>query len=155
MSVFNYPEPRAPEYKKPESAEDCLPQARRLVNKLAPSEPIPMSVLPVLFVRDDDKTLIITLPDQLECIREATTQALIEKGAQKVDFIDAEELCGEKCRTYSVADGSRELDLLKEGKASGTDLDLITGMGLGEATRKYLDKSPEYTSVFLDVAGAW
>jgi hypothetical protein len=154
MKVYNYPSPRAPEFKKPTSIGDCLPQARLLIDKVSGSEPIPFTVSPRLFVRDGDKVLIVTVPDQIKYISEAVTQALMEQGAQKVDFINAEELLVEKCNTYSVEDGWRELDLLKEGKASGGPLDLLTGLGLGEATRQYLDEHIEYTSVFLDVGGA-
>jgi hypothetical protein len=154
MKVFNYPSARAPLFKKPTSIDDCLPQARLLVEKVPASQPIPLTVSPKLFVREGDRVLIVTMPDQLDCITEAATQALREQGGQKVDFIYAEELLGQKCERYSVEDGWRETELLKEGKASGGPLDLITGLGLGEATSKYLDKHPEYTSVFLDIGGA-
>jgi hypothetical protein len=154
MTVYNYPAPHAPSYKKPTSVKDCLLRARRLVSKITPSEKIPFSVLPQLYVRDGDKVLIVTLPDQLEYISEAVTQVLMDQGARKVDFIVPQELGVEKCKTYSIEDGWRELDLLVEGKASGTNLDLLTGLGLGDATREYLDKNPGYTSVFLDCAGA-
>ena len=33
MKGYNYPEPRAPGYKKPTSIEDCLAQARLLAKK--------------------------------------------------------------------------------------------------------------------------
>jgi hypothetical protein len=153
MAVYNYPEPRAPIFKKPKSVEDCLPRARFLVKKISPSELVPRGVISQLHLREGDKILIGTVPDQDKYISEAITQALVEQGARKVDFISAEQLTGQKCNAYSVEDGWRETELYKEGKASGTMIDLITGLGLGEATAKYLDQHPEYTSVFLDVAG--
>lgn len=33
MSMYNYPEPRSPCYRKPTSIDDCLPQARILAKK--------------------------------------------------------------------------------------------------------------------------
>lgn len=153
MPVFSYPAPCAPVYKKPKSALDCLPQARKLVRKIAPGERPRFGVAPKLFVREGDKVLIVTLPDQDKCVAEAVTQALMEQGAKKVDFIYPLDLVGENAEKCSVEDGWREVKLYTEGKASGTPVDLLTGLGLGEATAKYLDSHPEYTSVFLDVAG--
>jgi hypothetical protein len=97
--------------------------------------------------------LIVTLPDQDKYVAEAVIQALMEQGAEKVDFIYPRELVGKDPDTFSVEDGWREVELMKEGRASGTAVDLLTGLGLAEATSKYLDGHPEYTSVFLDVAG--
>lgn len=153
MAAYNYPSPIAPSFAKPKRVEDCLPRARFLVKKLAPSDPVPRGVISQLHLREGDRILIGTVPDQDPYIKEAVTQALMEQGAQKVDFISAEELTGQSCNAYSVEDGWRELDLYTEGKASGTLIDLITGLGLGEAMAKYLDRHPEYTGVFLDVAG--
>lgn len=153
MAVYNYPGPIAPSFTKPKRVEDCLPRARFLVKKISPSDPVPRGVISQLHFRERDRILIGTVPDQDKYVSEAVTQALMEQGAQKVDFISAEELTGQKCNAYSVEDGWREVDLLKEGKASGTLIDLITGLGLGEAMAKYLDQHPDYTSVFLDVAG--
>jgi len=52
MPIYNYPAPRSPEYKKPASVEDCLPQARLLVRKVPPSEKPKVRVAPRLFVKD-------------------------------------------------------------------------------------------------------
>lgn len=154
MSIYNYSAPCSPEYKKPTSIEDCLPQARKLVKKLAASERPPFAVAPRLYIKEGDRVLIVTLPDQDKYLADAVSQALLEQGAEKVDFIYPRELVGKDPNKYSVEDGWREVDLLKEGKASGTLIDLLTGLGLGEATRKYLDEHLEYTRIFLDVGGA-
>ncbi len=154
MSVFSYPAPCAPGYKKPNDINDCLPQARRLVRKLAPGERPRVSVAPWLFVREGDNILIVTLPDQDKYVAQAVSRALAEQGAAKVDYLYPKELVGRDPDICSVADGWKEAVLLDEGKASGTAADLVTGMGLVEATAKYLDSHPDYTGVFIDVAGA-
>ncbi|MDZ4246134.1 MAG: hypothetical protein U1D67_03335, partial [Dehalococcoidia bacterium] len=153
MSVYNYPAPCAPDYKKPTKVADCLPQARKLVTKIAASEQPKVGVAPRLFVKEGDVVLIVTLPDQDKYVAEAAAQALMEKGAKKVDFIYPRQLVGRDPEIVSVEDGWKEVELLKAGKASGTEADLITGLGLGEAARKHLDEHPEYTSIFFDVAG--
>ena len=152
MPVYNYPAPRAPHYNKPTKIEDCLPQARALVKKLAPHEQ-PFSEREVMFVKDGDKVLIVTLPDQDKYVAAAVEQAMIEQGAESVDWIYPRELTGKEAPTHSLDDGWNEIELYKEGKASGSPIDLMTGMDLGEATRKYLEKHPEYTAVFLGIAG--
>jgi hypothetical protein len=155
MSMYNYPAPCSPGYKKPARIEDCLPQARQLVKKLAASERPPfLSVAPRFYIREGDRVLIVTLPDQDQYVADAVRQALLEQGAEKVDYIYPRELVGKDPDTYSVEDGWKEVVLLKEGKASGTLIDLVTGLGLGEATGKHLDEHPGYTRVFLDVGGA-
>ncbi len=154
MSVYSFPPPCAPNYKKPRSVEDCLPQARRLVKKVGPNERIGISVAPLLFVREGDKLLIVTLPDQDKYVAEAVRQALMEAGAAKVDFVYPKQLVGRDPEIVSVADGWKEVELFAEGKASGTLIDLLTGLGLVEAASKYLDSHPEYTGVFVDAAGA-
>jgi hypothetical protein len=154
MSAYNYPAPCAPEYKKPAGVQDCLHQARLLVKKISSSErPRGGEVAPRFTVIEGDTVLIVTLPDQDRYVAEAVTQALLEHGAKKVDFITPAELVGKDPDTFSVADGWREVELLREGKASGTLTDLLTGQGLGVATRKYLEEHPEYTSVFIDIGG--
>jgi len=154
MGKFIYPAPCAPDYQKPLSIEDCLPQARLLVEKIGQQDrPHIVSAAPRLYVREGDRVLIVTVPDQDRYVREAVTQVLMEKGATKVTFVTPMDLVGKETETFSVEDGWREAQLLLEGKASGGTLDLITGLNLGEATRDYLDKHPEYTCVFLDVGG--
>lgn len=152
MAMYSYPRPCAPDYRKPTRIEDCLPQARALVRKMAPSER-PWGGKELLNVREGDKLLIVTLPDQDKYVAEAVTQALMEQGADKVDFIYPRDLTGRDPGRFSLVDGWREVELMKEGKASGTNTDLVTGLGLCEAMSKYLDEHPEYTGVFLDVAG--
>jgi len=154
MSIYSFPEPCFPDYRQPKSVADCLPQARRLVKKVGPAEKPRVGVAPRLFVREGDKVLIVTLPDQDKYVAEAVIQALTEQGAAKVHFLYPQELVGRDPDLVSVADGWKEVELLAEGKASGTLADLVTGLGLVEATAKYLDRHPEYTSVFIDVAGA-
>jgi len=153
MDVYSYSAPCAPTYKKPTSVTDCLPQARLWVTKITTPGWRPMGQDPRLHVKEGDKVLIVTVPDQDQYVAEAVTQALMEQGAKKVDFIYPQQLIGRDPDTFSVEDGWREVELLKEGKASGTLVDLLTGLGLGEATRKYLDEHPEYTAVFIDVGG--
>ncbi len=153
MSVYRFTEPCAPDYKKPTSVKDCLPQARRLVIKVSPTETPRYGVAPRLYVREGDKILIVTLPDQDKFVAEAVTQALKEQGAAQVDFIYPRQLVGRDPELTSVADGWKEYILMEGGKASGTGADLVTGLGLVGAAANYLDEHPEYTSVFVDVAG--
>ncbi len=162
MVRYNYLGPCSVDYKEPTSVEECLPQARRMVRKLAPGETRPEVVAgpmddikPHFSVsREGDNFLIVTLPDQNKYVAEAITQALMEQGAKKVDFIYPLDLVGKNPDKCSVEDGWREVELYKEERASGTNVDLVTGLGLAKATEKYLDAHPEYTCVCLDVAGA-
>ena len=150
MPVYNYPAPRAPEYKQPTSIEDCLPQARAIVKKLGASER-PFSGRELLWIREGDRVLIVTLPDQDKYVAEAVEQAIMEQGAEKVTWVYPRELVGIDPKTYSLEDGWREIELYKEGKASGAGVDYVTGLDLGTGVRKYLDNNPEYTAVFIDV----
>ncbi len=154
MSVYSFPDPCAPDYRKPASVKDCLSQARRLVTKVGPAETPRIGVAPRLFVKEGDKVLIVTLPDQDRYVAAAVTQALQEQGAVQVDFIYPRQLVGRDPEITSVADGWKEYNLMEGGKASGTALDLVTGLGLVGAAAEYLDEHPEYTAVFVDVAGA-
>ncbi|MBI4330098.1 MAG: hypothetical protein HY673_02310 [Chloroflexi bacterium] len=154
MSVYSYPAPCSPDLKEPKSVDDCLSQARRLIRRIGPAENVRTSVAPELVVRPGDRDVIVTLPDQDQFVAEAARQALMENGAERVDFLYPVDLVGKNPGVASVEDGWKELELLKEGKASGTMEDLVTGMGLVEATARYLDNHPEYTGVFIDVAGA-
>ncbi|MBI2934005.1 MAG: hypothetical protein HYY29_00380 [Chloroflexi bacterium] len=153
MSVYSYPAPCAPNYQKPKSVDDCLPQARKLVKKIAPSEKPRFGVAPRMYVKPGDHILVVTMPDQDKFVAQAMTQALEEQGAKQVDYIYPKQLIGRDPDITTVEEGWQELELLLSGKASGTMVDLITGLGLTTATSKYLDKHPEYTSVFIDVAG--
>ncbi|MBI2953248.1 MAG: hypothetical protein HYY30_02965 [Chloroflexi bacterium] len=153
MAVYSYPGPRSADYKKPSSVDDCIPQARALTAKLVPSDRPTGPVVPEFRVRKGDRLLIVTVPDQDKYVAEAVTQVLTEGGAEEVRFIYPKELTGRDPERYSVEDGWREVALYEEGKASGTTADLLTGMGLAEATTTFLDTHPEYTGVFLDVAG--
>lgn len=148
MTVYNYPAPCSPEYKKPTNVEDLIPLARILVRK----ERGLMHLGPV---ESGDRTLIVTLPDQDKIVAEAITQALLEAGAKKVDFVNPDELVGKHPEITSVADGWREAEVYRQGKGSGaiTEADLVTGLGLGEGLYRYLEEHSEYTSVFADVAG--
>ena len=98
MSVYNYPAPCAPHYTKPNSVDECILQARRLVQK----EHGRAAMGPV---KKDDNILILTLPDQDGYVQEAITQALIEAGAAKVDFLFEHELSGREPDIYRVEDG--------------------------------------------------
>ena len=150
MPLYCYPAPCAPRYKKPTSADDCLPQARFLVKKK--SEHIRLGLGPV---KNGDRVIILTLPDQDKYVAEAVTQTLIEEGAQQVDFLYPEDF-GKQAVKHSVTDGWKEMEMMDQGIASGalTDVDLMTGLGLGAALDKYLDKHQEYTSAFFDIGGA-
>ncbi|MBI4331347.1 MAG: hypothetical protein HY673_08710 [Chloroflexi bacterium] len=153
MPIYSYPAPCAPDYKKPKSVEDCLPQARRLVRKMAPYEKPRFGVAPRMFVREGARILIVTLPDQDKYVAEAMVRALKEQGATHVDFIFPKDLVGRDPEITSVEDGWKEAELMEGGKASGTFTDLMTGLGLTTATAKYLDDHPGYSMVFIDVAG--
>lgn len=149
MAAYNYPAPRAPEYQKPTSIDDCLPQARFLVNK--ESGFMRLGLGPV---RDKDRILILSLPDQDPFVAKAVSQAFKEKGAEQVDFIYPQDF-GKEAPNTTVADGWQEVEIMKKGIASGshTESDLLTGLGLGEELRKYLGAHTEYTGVFYDVGG--
>ena len=77
MTVYNYPEPCAPTYKKPTSVKECLAQARLFAKK----EHGRAAMGPV---QKGDQILIVTLPDQDKYVQKAITQALIEQGTVRV-----------------------------------------------------------------------
>jgi hypothetical protein len=147
MPIYSYAAPRSPGYKKPTSVEDCLPQARLLVEKeygraaLGP-------------VKKGDNILIVTYADQDEYVKEAVIQALKEKGAERVDFMFTHELTGRKQETATVEAPWIEIDKLRWGRASGsaTVADRTSGIDMGGALREYLDKHP-YTTLFWDTGG--
>lgn len=124
-----------------------------MICKVTGTERPSIGVATRFHIKKGDQVLIVTVPDQDKYVAEAVKQAILESGAEKVDFIYPQDLVGKDPQHYSVADGWREAELLEEGKASGTATDLLTGLGLGEAAGRYLDEHPEYTIVFLDVAG--
>jgi hypothetical protein len=136
MAVYNYPAPRAPEYKRPTRVEECLPRARALVkmdegfSTLGP-------------VEKGDQILIVTEPDQDECVREAISQALREAGAKKVSFITPEELTGEKPQPGTAEEAWTEVDLLREGNGPGASV----AHEVAAALRNYFDQHPEYTGL--------
>jgi hypothetical protein len=145
MKVYNYPKPKAPHYKKPESVEECLPMARMLVEQ----EHGRAALGPV---KKGENILIVTLPDQDEFIKEAVTRAFQEKGANSVDFISGDMLAGERLKRYSAENGWREATMFVEGRASTsiTNSDLATGI-LTDKLIKYLKKHSEYDSIFFDI----
>jgi hypothetical protein len=153
MVAYNYLGPSAPKFKKPESIEDCLSQARRLV-KISSGEVYGTARLSqnryVLGpVNRGDRILVITYPDQDKYVREALTQALKEEGAEKVDFMFMHELTGEESSPVnSVEDGWREVTRLTERIGVSTlDAPIETSV------RKYLDAHPEYTVVRYGSSG--
>jgi len=146
MSVFNFEAPRAPNYQKPARVEECLPQARILVQKAhgrAAMGP----------VRRKDKILIVTLPDQDPYVRQAVSQALKEAGAAQVDFIFEHDLSGGRPRVFSAEDGWREANTLENEPwdLSGSQFysDINTGLW------HYLNRHPEYTGVFYGLGGRY
>ena len=145
MSVYSYPQPHAPSYKKPTSVEDCLPQARLLAKKQhgrAAMGP----------VKKGDNLLIVTLPDQDEHVKEALIQAIMEEGAEKVDFINIAELLNVKdIPAVSVEDGWEEVNMFKDKSASGAvnRRDPLTGLNFSEPLLAYLDEHPDYTGLFF------
>ena len=144
MSVFNYPAPRAPQYTKPTSADDCLPQAKLLVKK----EHGRAAMGPV---RKGDNILILTLPDQDDYVREAVTKALIEEGAEKVNFICEHELTGTEPTICRVEDGWKEADTVENEPWNMSGSTFYSD--LGEPVRNYLAVHPEYTGIFYGLGG--
>jgi len=146
MALYNYPAPKAPRYEEPKSVEDCLPQAREIVRK----EHGRTAMGPI---RKGESILIITLPDQHPYVREAITIACKEAGAKEVTFLLPSELTGKKERFFSVEDGWEEVQMLKDGIASGSPetADLASGMNVAKPLLKFLKEHPEYTKVFWDL----
>lgn len=146
MAKYSYPAPIAPVYKEPKSVEDCLPQARQIVKKQHGRTAIGP-------VEKGERILIITLPDQNEYVKEAITIACKEAGAEEVKFMYPSELTGKKERIFSVEDGWDEVQMLKDGIASGSPetADLASGMNVAEPLYKYLGEHPEYTKLFWDL----
>jgi hypothetical protein len=148
MAIYNYPTPRSPNFKKPKSVEDCLPQARLIVKKVhgrAAMGP----------VQKGDVILIVTYVDQDEYVKAAVIQALKEEGAEKVDFMYTHELTGKEQEAATVEEAWREVEMMKEGKASGayTVADRTSGVDMAAPLRSYFDKNPGYTKLFWDLGG--
>lgn len=146
MAKYNYPAPIAPIYKEPKGIEDCLPHAREIVKK----EHGRTAMGPVT---KGEHFLIITLPDQNEYVKEAITIACKEAGAAEVKFMLPSELTSKKERIFSVEDGWDEVQMLKDGIASGSPetADLASGMNVAGPLRQYLKEHPEYTKLFWDL----
>jgi len=144
MAIYTYPSPRSPGYQKPTSVGDCLPQARTMAKKtfgrgaLGP-------------VKRADQILIVTYPDQDKYVQGALTQALEEEGAEKVDFINEHELIGKEPISRSVENGWGEADRMAKATPGLAVLPHLKEAG--EGVRKYLDKHPEYTGVFMGQGG--
>jgi len=144
MAVYNYPEPCAPEYKKPTSVEDCLPQARLLAKKTVGRGALGP-------VKKGDNLLIVTLADQDKFVEEAIKQALIEEGAEKVVFVIEHELCNGKPRKFTTEEGWREADTMENAP-----WDLSGSMFYTDFSgnlREYLTKHPNFTGVFWGLGG--
>jgi hypothetical protein len=148
MSSYVYPAPIAPHYKEPKNLEDCLPQARALVNTRHGRTAMGP-------VEKGERILIITSPDQNEYVKEASTMAFKEAGAKEVKFLCPGELTGEKERIFNVEDGWEEVQMLAEGIASGSPetADLASGMNVGKPLYEYLKKTGGYTKLFWDIGG--
>lgn len=140
MKVPNYPEPRAPKYKKPTCVEDCLPNARQFAKKQHGRAALGR------LLKRGDKILIVTLPGLEKYIKDAVTQALEEEGAEKVDFLYEHELTGKESKTRSVVDGWREAVMMATGERAVIRPDRV-------ALRQYLEQHPDYTGVFMGTGG--
>jgi hypothetical protein len=144
MAVYSYPSPMAPQYKKPTSIEECLPQARIMAKKTfgrAAFGPI----------KTGDKILIVTYPDQDKYVQGAIVQALKEEGAVKVDFINDHELSGQESISRSVENGWAEADEMAKAPPGLAELPVFSAAGKG--LRKLLDEHPDYTGVFWGPGG--
>ncbi|MBW2136780.1 MAG: hypothetical protein JRH06_04400 [Deltaproteobacteria bacterium] len=144
MTVHNYPEPCAPKYQKPSTVDACLNQAMLLVKK----EHGRAAMGPV---RKGDHILIVTLPDQDENVRGAVTQALLQEGAESVDFIYEHELTGMEPKIYRVEEGWKEAETVEKEPWNMSGSSFYSD--LGEPLRKHLKDYPEYTGVFYARTG--
>ncbi len=141
MSIYNYSAPKAPNYKKPSSVDDCLPQARIMAKK----EHGRTAMGPV---KKGDKIIIVSLPDQDRYVQEAVVQALKEEGAEKVDFLTEDQVSGKKSRIFSVEDGWKEGETMEYGHADLSGMQLYSD--ISEPLLKYLS---HYTGVFYGLGG--
>jgi hypothetical protein len=145
MARHAYPGPRAPDYDRPTSVEDCLPTARLMVEK----EHGRAALGPV---EAGDRLLIVTLPDQDEYVAGAITQALEDAGASEVTFKSAADFVDGDLSTYTAEEGWREMQMLLDGKASTAidNIDLVTGEIMPDVVQ-YVEDHPEYTGVYVDI----
>ncbi len=144
MAIYSFPSPCAPKHKKPMSVEDCLPNAKIFAKKQhgrAAMGP----------VKRGDQVLIVTYPDQDKYVKEALIQALEEEGAEKVDFVNEQDLTGKESVTRSVENGWIEADFMAKGEPGTEETPFVEEYVA--PVRKYLDKHPEYTDVFLRTGG--
>jgi hypothetical protein len=144
MSIYNYPAPCSPNYKKPVRTENCLPQARMLVKK----EKGRGAMGPV---KKGDNILIITFPDQDEYVKNAITEALKEEGAGKVNFTNEHEFSNGTPRVFSVLDGWREANTVENEPWDMSGSTFYSDVS--ENLRSYLTKNNEYTKVFFGLGG--
>jgi hypothetical protein len=144
MSIYNYPEPRAPRYKKPESVEECLSQARILAKK----EHGRTAMGPI---RKGEKILIVSLHDQNDYVQGAITQALMEEGAEKVDFLYEHQLSEGAPRVFDVAEGWKEADTIENAPWDMSGSLFYTD--LSGNLYKFMKEHPEYTGVFYGLGG--
>lgn len=144
MAIYNYPAPCEPQYKKPTSVKDCLPQAKELVKRVHGRAALGL-------VKKGDRILIVTYPDQDEYVKEALTQAFREEGAQAVDFILGSELSKREAEKKSVEDGWKEGDRMENAP------EMVAGSLIpsreGEGLYNYLVKHPEVTGIFWGTGG--
>lgn len=145
MASKIYSRPRAPSYDRPTSLEDYLPEARTLVER----EHGRAALGPI---KDGDRLLITTLPDQDELVQKAVTLALEEAGAEEVTFKQLTDFLDHDLSRYTAAGGWREAEMLTQHKASTAlnNADLITGE-ISEALREYVANNPQYTGVYTDI----
>jgi hypothetical protein len=100
----SYPAPRHPGYllaPRATTVDDLLPVARDRAHRWysrAGHAP----------VHKGDKVLILTYPDQDQLVLEAVRAALLELGADDVDWLDVTDI-GFAQQEYSAADGWREI----------------------------------------------
>lgn len=144
MSVFNYPSPKSPNYKKPTGMEDCLPQAKIHVKKLHGRTAFGP-------VKKGDQIIVVTFPDQDNYAKEALTHALKEEGAEKVTFMSGIELGAKEYEKTSVEDGWKEADRMESApwKVAGGKAASPVTTGL----INYLNKHPEITTIFFGEGG--
>ena len=141
---FEYPAPRFPEYLLQERTDDIetlMPIARSLLNRKYGRSALGD-------IREGDHLLIVTYPHQDDTIFEVMKQAILEKGAERVDRINTTDL-GMEAISYSAADGWREItDRLPPMIESGVEFNVAAA-----ALQRFLDDRPGYTGIFVGEAG--
>lgn len=146
MVKYNYPTPLAPTYDEPRSLQDCLPQAKKIVQQQ-------QGRIAMGPIEKGDRILIITLPDQNIYVKDAVTAACKEAGAEEIRFMLPSELTGKKERMFSVEDGWEEAKMLEDGIASGSPetADLASTMNVAGPLYRFLKEHHEYTKLFWDL----